>query len=238
MRSKPVHTNSGISILVAGILALCLGGCAEDRLDSDGASGIGSPTSPSPATVTNLTQSYRWAESQVPLTLDVSTAFDGLVPCVEGAISKWNTGDNRTLITAVYGVSNLQATSSVYEDLYDHVSGLYAQYHFSNLPEVSSGVLAYTTTLTQNGKIIASDILFNFETYLFVDAVNNPPQNTYQYIDFQSVLTHELGHFLGFPHVSSSVDSTSIMNPSIGYNQVKRNLSTLDLSKLLQLYPN
>lgn len=53
---------------------------------------------------------------------------------------------------------------------------------------------------------------------------------------FQSVLTHELGHFLGMEHVALVTDNASIMNPSLSSESIKVNLSPADKCRLNQRY--
>ena len=57
----------------------------------------------------------------------------------------------------------------------------------------------------------------------------------YQYHDFESVVLHELGHFMGLGHIPETNSAMS----SVVYNaSQKRNLNNCDIKALQDLYPN
>jgi ssRNA-specific RNase YbeY (16S rRNA maturation enzyme) len=98
---------------------------------------------------------------------------------------------------------------------------------FSN---INKGVLALTSYSYIDNKIIHADIIFNRDNFNFVDSPNPHSQD----VDLESVLVHELGHFLGFKHVDESIDS--IMNPKLQSGEEKRDLTQIDLEQIEDKY--
>ena len=83
--------------------------------------------------------------------------------------------------------------------------------------------------------ILAIQLFFNFQNYTFSD-VNDGSPNAINNIDFESVLTHELGHFLGLNHVGISEDASSVMLPKLSRGVAKRVLSNGDVDRVKVLY--
>ncbi len=52
--------------------------------------------------------------------------------------------------------------------------------------------------------------------------------------DYESVVTHEVGHFIGFAHTPNSV---AVMFANIGTGEIKRNLAGPDISDVCTVYP-
>jgi hypothetical protein len=107
-----------------------------------------------------------------------------------------------------------------------------------------TGVLAYTFTYYFNqpgvdplgrsvsfaGQIMEADMEFSNQYPLSLNAAAVPNA-----IDFQSVATHEAGHFLGMDH-ASDVSSTMFWTTGLGYIY-QRNLSADDIAGISTLYP-
>lgn len=111
----------------------------------------------------------------------------------------------------------------------------------SNGQTVPNGVLAVTTTIaTSSSRIIDADVLFNFQYFSYESFECATRAGTpacalvANKIDFQSVLIHELGHYLGLNHIED--DSTSIMYPTLGTGVSKRNLNAGDVNRIRVLY--
>ena len=83
---------------------------------------------------------------------------------------------------------------------------------------------------TQTGDIVDADILVNPTVEFSTDPTT--PSNRY---DFESVLTHEIGHFLGLDH-SAILSATMFPRVSQGVNG-SRVLSSDDIAGLSSLYP-
>jgi hypothetical protein len=91
-----------------------------------------------------------------------------------------------------------------------------------------SGTLGLTATrFFPNGELTDSDMEMNGNTAW----ANDGRPNSW---DYESVITHEAGHFIGFDHTSSG---NAVMNPSIGNGVVKRALLGPDSSDVCTVYP-
>ncbi|MDX2014545.1 MAG: matrixin family metalloprotease, partial [Myxococcaceae bacterium] len=90
-----------------------------------------------------------------------------------------------------------------------------------------SGTLGVTTTSFFPGEITDADMELNNNTPWASDGRQSA-------IDYESVLTHEFGHFIGFDHTTSG---NAVMNPSVGNGIIKRNLLAPDQNDLCSVYP-
>lgn len=97
--------------------------------------------------------------------------------------------------------------------------------------DIGEDVLAVTSWKYSGGEIIHADIIFNVEDNRFS---TSPPIGGI--FDYESAMVHELGHFLGFTHVSSDEDPDSVMNSSIAPNEKRRVLSQGDYDRLKDRY--
>ncbi len=80
------------------------------------------------------------------------------------------------------------------------------------------------------------DIVFNRKALFDVLDGYGETNFDYPYYDFETVLTHELGHALGLDH-HPSVSSIDVMNGAIPNATKRRNLSAKDEAALKALYP-
>ncbi|MCA2981363.1 MAG: matrixin family metalloprotease, partial [Myxococcaceae bacterium] len=94
----------------------------------------------------------------------------------------------------------------------------------------SSLTLGLTTNTFYPGELIDSDLEMNAAT---VTWGGGSALGSGDY-DYESVVTHEAGHFIGFDHTSNSV---AVMFATIGTGQIKRNLAGPDLSDVCTVYP-
>jgi hypothetical protein len=128
---------------------------------------------------------------------------------------------------------------------YDGINVITSNTSATDLP---TGVLAYTFTFIVNqaglpqsdmyhtgsfvGQIVEADMEFaNNQSYPYnLDAAGAANK-----FDFQSVATHEAGHFFGMDHASDS-SSTMFWTTGTGYTY-QRNLSQDDIAGISTLYP-
>lgn len=111
---------------------------------------------------------------------------------------------------------------------------------------LGSGVLAFTTTtyyqagsgidelgrpISFPGQILEGDILFNPSQQFSTEAATPADK-----IDFQSVLTHEIGHFLGLDH-TPIVSSTMFWTTAAGVSY-QRVPSADDIAGISSIYPS
>ena len=176
-----------------------------------------------------------WNIKDFPLTIYVPVEMDQYKDAINAAAQTWEDGIGMPVFNFVFDditKPNTQWTNSS-NSLYDSYKGIFKEtsWSFTNL---DNGVLAFTGTLSTNGIYQQADILFNFKTYKFGDVVLDPTLQTT--VDFQSVITHELGHFIGLDHVSIDDDPNSIMNPTLTKGTAKRKLSTRDIQVVKKLY--
>lgn len=181
-----------------------------------------------------------WNPTTFPLTIYIPAELNDFQPAILASQTTWNNAFKGQVFHFVFNDPSKVNTQWVkqYDSLYDSYFGLFKinapnwNYELGGNP---SSVLAFTGTLTQNGLIIHADMLFNFQSYGsdFGDANTLGGSNK---IDFESVLTHEMGHFLGLNHITASEDAASVMLPSITRGTSKRNLSVGDIQRIKVLY--
>jgi hypothetical protein len=106
---------------------------------------------------------------------------------------------------------------------------------FGDYPE--EGVIAITVTWgyfsgpPKFRRIVEFDILFNTD-FIWGDATQNP-----QVIDFQNILTHEIGHGLGLADLYEPDCSSETMYGYSDYGEVlKRDLNSGDITGIQELY--
>lgn len=183
-----------------------------------------------------------WNMTDFPLTVYVPVEMNAYRVSIENSASTWEAAFGRKVFNFVFdnnAYPNTQWTGTC-QSMQDSYFGLFKNLNWNIANDCSSNsngfvdnqVLAFTGTKTQ-GKIIHADVLFNFRYFNFGDVETVSDS---QLVDFESVLTHELGHFLGLNHVETVTDASSIMNPTIKKGQSKRYLSNGDVARLRQLY--
>lgn len=179
-----------------------------------------------------------WNQNSFPLTIYVPNEMNIYEQSIINSEKVWNDALGFEAFRFIFNDNSKQNTqwSKQYDSLYDSYFGLFKILNPNwNFTDIGSSVLAFTGTLTQNGRIIHADMLFNFQNYNFGDVLDGSPE-AFNNIDFESVLTHELGHFLGLQHISTSEDAYSVMLPKISRGVAKRALSNGDIQRIKTLY--
>lgn len=182
-----------------------------------------------PAEVVDL----QWDKANFPLRIVVPTSFQSTYgAAIQGAADTWNQAMGFTVFSVVYDGANLAySTTAEYSADSTCVSGTCGNlYSFVMHPNwfstVSSQVLAITSYSYDKSisRMVHADILFNAKTFQFTvptGTVFNPISS----MDTQSVLVHELGHFLGLKHICKTeterqgVGTCSGSNSSLTYSQ-------------------
>lgn len=177
-----------------------------------------------------LTTGLRWKAQDFPLTIRVPQSYQeqsAVVLSLESAVESWNSALGFLAIELEYLGNNVQyPTPSDY--LLDEIFSLAFP---SKWIAKERDTLALTSFSYQGKYLIHADIIFNIEHYEF--SVNPYCCNR---VDLETVFLHELGHFLGLPHVDEQEDPLSIMNPQIRIQSTKRNLSFGDVNRINDLY--
>lgn len=221
----------------------------------------------SPNTGNQTSGPKAWKNEDLPLLIYVPVEMNAYKVSIQKSAQNWEAALGRPVFNFVFddvSKPNTQYSGDPYASLFDGYSGLFKNMSW-NFPgtaarnyadKVDNSVLAFTGTLTTNGRITAADVLFNFGgNFRFVDVDTvSPADNTLpQQMDFESVLTHELGHFLGLAHVGPSYEvkdtctgydddlvtpaNYSIMCDSIVSKKKRRVISSKDIARIRALYP-
>ena len=182
-----------------------------------------------------------WNLSQFPLIINVPFELAEFGDQIQAAGDKWSAALGFEAFVFDYGIPNYQY-SSVREPLEDSFFGIFGQELWeltdSKGNDLEHSVLAITTIASLDGTIVHADIVFNFDFHSFGD-VNNPERGFELItVDFESVMIHELGHYLGLGHVSVAEDPDSVMKASLNRGEERRSLSIQDGERIRRLYIN
>jgi hypothetical protein len=216
-----------IGILFLSLIASCVPG--KTTVITTTSAGSGDPNAPS-----------KWALTVFPLDVYISPDFsqteaDAIIDMGEewedsianqinffdfsygGIVDKGNTTNLNSLGSdSIYAIYKSTAWN---EDL--PISALAVTQIF--------GIRKNIGTVNEYVKIIHADILMNYEGYTFTTVINGPGY------DFQSVVLHEMGHFLGLDH-STNVGHNSVMYPSISSIDVYREVLAFDTNTVETRY--
>lgn len=216
-------------------------------------------TSRAIASTAELCGRYRWDESNLPLKLSVDRDLNNrfynnvnsetISPGITNALSGWENAINRgsgTIFSSTLTIldnptqhDNIALYRSDKDGASD-ILGIYASDNWMSNQSSQALAVTYYTIVVNNTtnlyRLTSADIIFNFRDHNFVyNSVfvpNFDNQNHRQY-DLQTVLTHELGHFLGYCHVESS-EYSSVMQPY--YDGQNRDLKSGDTNYISNLY--
>lgn len=185
-------------------------------------------------------ESLRWNTSKFPLIIRVPECkkmgtngcdeyFNGSLElaAIERAAETWNIAFGITVFKISLGGSNL-----VLAKPQDYLQDDEFVLSFLNnwFDGMNDRVLALTSYSYIDNEMIHADIIFNQDRFSFVDG----PAPQSDDVDIESVLVHELGHFLGFKHVDPSIES--VMNPNLKSGEQKRGLTNKDIQSIESKY--
>ncbi len=173
----------------------------------------------------------RWLNSSLPINLRVSTSYSGFAQknAIQDSTNEWTTAVENKVTFFPASLSNTSNKS--YSDLSNYNDSEMGIYQLTSWPaSLPSTALAVTQLFgyqNSNGGVVIThaDILVNEDTYSFSTTAGD-----FTKYDFETVMLHELGHFLGLGHQSSS--SNSVMVPSISLSDVNRTTTSLDRANM------
>ena len=177
----------------------------------------------------------RWRLSDFPLVVEVPVDFyeeyeDEFI----SAAAVWNNALKDKLKTDVILFSPTNIPNTQWQDkqtsLKDNIFGFYSINDIWKLSDSNTLAITSFSFFDSINLMVHADFMFNFHNHSFS---KNP---TFSEFDFQSVLIHEIGHFLGLKHVSRENDNASVMNPFISSGTQKRVLSEKDLELINFVY--
>ena len=177
----------------------------------------------------------KWSEDQFPVELKYGDSFTSSeVSAIESAGNSWSEATDNQLTFFDITPSSISSKSNI--DHYDDRE--LGVYKLNSWPaDLPATALAVTQIYGEpgtdkNGKsainIDHADILVNYEFYNFVT------DDSWGY-DLESIILHEMGHFLGLKHNQDSSE-VSIMYPTISKYDHARFPKSVDIDLILKLY--
>lgn len=194
----------------------------------------------------NTNNSSKWSNTSLNNGLQLKTAsnvlflfsendyINGFSPIDQMAIN-WNDSISEVVLFKVPTETTSNKRYPNLVDYRDNEMGVYLIDDWFN--ELSPAALAITQFfgITKNKgtneeylELIHADILINSEQHYF----SNDPYDETSY-DIQSVILHEMGHFIGLQH---NIKDPSVMAPHLRINQSERNIYPADANKVLDRY--
>lgn len=220
--------NITLSIIIT-LFTLSLTSCFTQEKDAD-ASGGSTVSADAPV---------RWPSSSLTggINIKISPDFSANKSEIVDMFEQWN---NATTAETFFQTDQEEGNA------YDHASlnsfrdnemGVYrSSAWFSDVKSTVLAVTQYYGYRRNSGsaseyiEITHADIIMNYKDFAF--STDASDSSSY---DFESVILHELGHFLGLGHTSSfSIDS--VMRPSLGSSSSKRIITAYDKASIVELY--
>ena len=187
----------------------------------------------------NVDAPYEWSSSAFPRNLKISNDFtDAEVTNIQSMSNAWETAtDNKkNFFTNTERTPEVSKSNLDLDKLGD--DNINAVYKITHWPmELNAGALAVTQLFgtrynigdnDEYVRIVHADILINENLYNFRTS-DGTGGGTY---DLQTVVLHELGHFLGLSHKYGD----TVMVPSIGTSSVARAPTSIDSLDLADKY--
>jgi hypothetical protein len=183
---------------------------------------------------------YLWASFSTPKDIQISEDFNlNEVTNIEEMAQAWNNSvEGDKIFFAIDGTTSELSNSGNIEELLDGTLGIYKTVNWpSDLPESALAVTQIFGERKNAGKanefvdIQHADILVNYDIHQF-DTDDDGPN-----YDLRTVILHEMGHFLGLQHKSTSSNrNSSIMYPSISSSENKREPKAIDILDIREKY--
>lgn len=178
----------------------------------------------------------KWSNSiSFPLTLKYGTNFStNELMAIENSANNWNDSVQNEI--HFFDIQPSQVSEKVHVDDYNDTE--LGVYKLTKWPtELPPTALAITqifgekiqTSTDTRLEIQHADILVNFENFEFSS------NGGFIGYDLETIIIHEMGHFLGLAHQDSSPE-TSIMYPTIGQFTDSKIPKEIDISNILAKY--
>lgn len=177
-----------------------------------------------------LSSSWVKGKNAFPLKIKIAADFnDDEGQAIKDVASNWNDSINSNQLFQITESSDKNYITEL-NQFNDNTLGIYKIYNWD--AELPSSALAvtqiYGNKIGNNIEIYHADILVNYDNFEFSD------ENGFGH-DLQTVIVHELGHFLGLYHEYTSTDET-IMYPSISRYTINRIPKFKDVDNIIKKY--
>lgn len=185
-----------------------------------------------------------WRSSNLPLTINVADDFfaDDFQALADGELNPFELGmkswDDQVSVQ-LFSISDHRTVNYISSNLDDYDDSELGIYRLNTwFPNVTSDALAIAQYFflrrnvgrsNEYNEIIHADIMVNTDDHIFY---LDPSARGFNRYDLQTVVLHELGHFIGIDHLSGS----AVMNAFLSPGEEKRTLLLNDTNAVKQLY--